>query len=88
MVFTLRDKDAGGELGIAHTLKDTGAMVKLLQWCQWKSINLVHGIVKVEPWLITIRKNPQYITRERINSLVYIIRKAHVFPAILPLVQY
>ncbi len=31
LVFTVRDKDAGGELDITHTSKYTGNMVKLLQ---------------------------------------------------------
>lgn len=31
LVFMIRDKDVGGELDIAHTLKYTWAMVKFLQ---------------------------------------------------------
>ena len=31
LVFTVKDKNAREELGIAHTLKYIGAMVKLLQ---------------------------------------------------------
>ncbi len=31
LVFTVRDKDVGGELGVAHTPKYTEAMVKFLQ---------------------------------------------------------
>ncbi len=88
LVFTVRDKDAGGELGVAHTLKYTGAMVKLLQWRQRGSVNPVHGMVEVEPWPITIGKNPQFLIGERIYSLVHIIRGAHVILATLPLVQY
>ncbi len=30
LVFTVRDENAGGELGFAHNFKYTGAMVKLL----------------------------------------------------------
>ena len=30
LVFTVRDKDVREELGVAHTLKYTGTMVKLL----------------------------------------------------------
>ncbi len=73
-----------GELGVAHTPKYTGAMVKLLQWRQRGSINPVHGMVEVEPWPITIGKNPRFLIRERIYSLAYIIREAHVIPATLP----
>ncbi len=45
-------------------------------------------MVEVESWLITIGKNPQFLIRERIYSLVYIIRGAYVIPATLPPVQY
>ena len=31
LVFTIRDKNAGRELGVAYTPKYTGAMAKLLQ---------------------------------------------------------
>ncbi len=84
----VRDEDMGGELGVAYTPKYTGAMVKFLQWCQRGSMNPVHGMVEVEPWPITIRKNPQFLTGERIYSLAHIIRGAHVIPATLPPVQY
>ncbi len=73
LVFTVKDKNAGGELGVAHTLKYTGAMVKLLQWRQWGSVNPVHGMVEVEPWPITIGKNPRFLTRERIYILWHIL---------------
>ncbi len=49
LVFTIIDEDMGGELGIAHTLKYTGAIVKLLQWRQWGSVNPVYGMVEVKP---------------------------------------
>ncbi len=31
LVFTIKDEDKGGELGVAHTPKYTELMVKLLQ---------------------------------------------------------
>ncbi len=49
LVFTVRDEDAEGKLGVAHTPKYTGAMVKLLQWYQRTSVNPVYGIVEVKP---------------------------------------
>ncbi len=58
LVFTVKDENAGEELGVAYTPKYTGAMVKLLQWHQRGSVNPVHGMVEVELWPITIRKNP------------------------------
>ncbi len=88
LVFTVRDKDAGGELGVAHIPKYTGAMVKLLQWRQRESVNPVHGMVEVELWPITIGKNPRFLIGERIYSLAHIIRGAYVIPATLPPVQY
>ncbi len=88
LVFMVREEDAGEELGVAHTPKYTGAMVKLLQWRQQKSVNPVHGMVEVEPWPITIGKNPRFLTGERIYSLAHIIKGAHVIPASLPPVQY
>ncbi len=75
-------------MGVAHTPKYTGAMVKLLQWRQRGSGNPVHGMVEVEPWPITIRKNPRFLIGERIYSLAHIIRGSHIIPAILPPVQY
>ncbi len=88
LVFMIRDKDVGRELGVAYTPKYTGAMVKLLQLYQRENDNPIHGIVEVEPWLITIRKNPRFLSRERIYSLAHIIRGAHVIPVTLLPVQY
>ncbi len=48
----------------------------------------MHSMVEVEPWPITIRKNPQFLTGKRIYSLAHIIRRAHIIPATLPLVPY
>ncbi len=45
-------------------------------------------MVEVEPWPITIGKNPRFLTREKIYSLAHIIRGAHVILATLPPVQY
>ncbi len=45
-------------------------------------------MVEVEPWPISIGKNPRFLTGERIYSLAHIIRGAHVIPATLPPVQY
>ncbi len=45
-------------------------------------------MVEVELWLITIRKNPRFLIREKIYSLAHIIRETHVIPATLPQVQY
>ncbi len=84
LVFTVRDKDGGRELGIAHTPKYTEAIGKLLQWRQRGSVNPVHSMVEVEPWPITIEKNPRFLTEEKIYSLAHIIRGAHVIPATLP----
>ncbi len=75
-------------MGVAHTPKYTGAMVKLLQWRQQESVNPIHGIVKVELWPITIGKNPRFLIGEKIYSLAHIIRGAHVILATLPPVQY
>ncbi len=65
------DNNAGEELGVAHTPKYTGAIVKLLQWRQWGSVNPVYGMVKVELWPITIGKNPRFLIGERIYSGTY-----------------
>ncbi len=88
LVFKIRNKDAGGELGVAHTPKYTGAMVKLLQWRHRGSVNPVHSMVEVEPWSITIGRNPQFFISEKIYFLAYIIKMAHVIPATLTQVQY
>ena len=63
-------------------------MVKLLQWRQWGSVNLIYGMVEVESWPITTRRNLQYLIGEKTYSLAYIIRGAYVIPATLLLVQY
>ena len=52
------------------------------------SINLIYGIIEVELWSITIGRNPQYLTKEKIYSLIYIIRKVYVILVILPPVYY
>lgn len=36
------------EFGITHALKYTRAMIKLLQWYQYKSVNFIYNLVKVE----------------------------------------
>lgn len=46
LVFIIKNKGIIGELDIAHTFKYIGAIIKLLQWHQWKYINLVHGMIK------------------------------------------
>ncbi len=88
LVFTVRDKNARRKLGITYTPKYIGAMVKLLQWCQWESVNPIHGMVEVELWPITIGKNQQFLKRKKIYSLAHIIRGVHIIPAILAEVQY
>ncbi len=77
LVFTVRDEDVGGELGVVHTPKYTGAMVELLQWRQRGSVNPVHGMVKVEPWPITIEKKSTISYRRKdIFSGIYYQRGA------------
>ncbi len=88
LVFTIKNKDAGGESGIPYTPKYTEAMVKLLQWRQQGSVNPVYGMVEVEPWPITIGKNPQFLIGKRIFSLAYIIRGVYVILTTLPAEQY
>lgn len=74
------------ELGFTQTPKYTKAMMKLLQSCQHKYVNLMYSIVEVESWLISIRKSLQFLRRERIYFLIYIIKKANLDLAILLLV--
>lgn len=57
LVFIVRDKGAIRKLGFTYTLKYTETIVKLLQYCQYESSNLVHDIVKVELWPISIRRS-------------------------------
>ena len=45
----VRDKDAKGELGITHTPKYIEAKIKLLEWSQQGSVNLIYNIVEIEP---------------------------------------
>lgn len=44
LVFRVRNKDMEGELGIVYTPKYSGAIVKLLQWHQWESVNLIYEV--------------------------------------------
>ena len=83
LIFIVRDKNARRKLGVAHITKYIGAMVKLLQWRQLGSVNPEYGIVEVESWLITIERNSQFLTRERIYSLANIIKKPHIILATL-----
>lgn len=80
LVFMLRDKYAGEEVGFAYIFKDIGAIVKLLQW---KSVNCIHSMVEIQPWLITIGKSIRFLIGQKIYSLTYSIRKAHVITVIL-----
>ena len=48
LVFMIRDKDTGKKLDMAHTPKYIRAMIKLLQWCKWGSVNLIYDIVEAE----------------------------------------
>lgn len=47
LVFIIRDKNIGGKLGIAYTLKYIKTMVKLLWWYQKMSVKLVYSMVEV-----------------------------------------
>ena len=84
----VKNKDTEGKLGIAYTLKYTGAILKLLQLCQRGSVNFIHGIVEVKLWPIIIKKNPRFFTEKWIYFLAHIIREAYMIPATLPPVQY
>ncbi len=84
LVFTVRDKDGGVELGVAYTPKYIRAIIKLLQCCQQKSFNPVHGMVKVKSWPIIIGRNSRFFIGEKIYSLAHIIKGANIISVILP----
>ena len=88
LVFIVKDKDVGEELGITHIFKYTWAMMKLFQWRQQKSVNLVHSMVEIKTWPILIGKNQRFLIKEKIYSLAHIIKRSHVILAVLLQVQY
>ena len=55
-VFMVKNEDAGRELSVTHTPKYIGAIVKLLQWHQQGSVNLVYDMIKVEHWQYPLGK--------------------------------
>lgn len=53
LVFTVKDEGIVGEWGNTQIPKYTGDIIKLLQYCQQKIVNPVHGMVEFELWLIS-----------------------------------
>ena len=49
LVHTVKDESMAGEIGCTQILKYTGALVKLLRWRRRGIVNLIHGMVEVEP---------------------------------------
>ena len=88
LVLTVRDEGMTGKLGCIQIHKYIRAWVKLLQWRQRKIVNCIHSMVKVKPWPTSVTKNQRLLTKEKIFSLVHIIRRAYVLPATAAPIQY
>ena len=49
LVFIVRDEGMAGKLGFTQIPKYTGALIKLYQWRSREVVNLIYGMVEVEP---------------------------------------
>ena len=88
LVVTVKDERLESKDGYTQLPKYTGALVKLLQWRQQRSVYPTHGMVEVEPWPTTEARNQRFLTGEKIYFIPHIIKKAHVVPATAPPIQY
>lgn len=78
LILTVRNKGMGNELCDTQLLRYTAALVKLLQWYQRGDVNLIYGMVEFKPWPKSETRNQKLLLGERIYSLAYTIRGAHV----------
>ena len=77
-----------GKSGCVSVPKYTRALIQLLQWFQYKLVNLIYGMIGFEVWQTSVAKNQRFFIKKKIFSLVYIIRGAYVISAIAVTVQY
>lgn len=77
-----------GKLGCTQIFKYTEALIKLLQWYQYRVVDFIHDIVEIELLQAFIAKNQRFFIDKKNFFLADIIRKAYKVLATAAPVQY
>lgn len=88
LVFTVKDKDLGNRDIYTQFSKYTGDLINLLQWQQQRDIYSIYCLIKVESWPMTEVRNQEFLIKEKIYSILLIIRRGNMVLAIAPPIQY
>lgn len=78
LFVTVKNKGLESKDGYTQLPKYIETLVKLLEWQQWKSVYLTHGMIEVKLWPMTKARNQRFFKEEKIYSIPHIINKTHV----------